>query len=71
MHEYISKLDAAYRHEKLRLTFLEDRKSRLESKKYLKLLKQELRAEHARLNRLEGVDDTLTDEELLNTLGVL
>lgn len=71
MHSYIAELDAAYRHEQVRLTFLEGRKNRLESKKYLKILKQELQAEHARLNRIEGVDDTLTDEELLNALGVL
>jgi hypothetical protein len=48
-----------------------DRKNRLESKKYLKVLKQEMKAEHARLNALEGVNATLTDEELLNALGVL
>lgn len=70
-HDFVSQLDAAYRHEQIRLTFLEGRKNRLESKKYLKVLKQELTAEHARLNRLEGVDESLSDEELLNALGVL
>lgn len=69
-YEYISQLDAAYRHEQLRLTFLEGRKNRLESKKYLKILRQELKAEHARLNRLDGVEG-ITDEELLRDLGVL
>ena len=71
MHSYIARLDAAYRHEQVRLSFLEGRKNRLESKKYLKVLKQEMKAEHARLNALEGVNDALTDEELLNDLGVL
>jgi uncharacterized protein YnzC (UPF0291/DUF896 family) len=71
MHSYIAELDAAYRHEQLRLTFLTDRKNRLESRKYLKVLRQELKAEHARLKVIDGVDATLTDEELLNALGVL
>lgn len=71
MCSYIAELDAAYRHEQLRLTFLEGRKNRLESKKYLKILRQELDAEHARLNALEGVNEGMTDEELLRELGVL